>query len=373
MQSRLRGIDWVMVLAILPIMVAGLVSMRSLTTTTNFFSHQLVWIGISFAVFFLASQVDFRFLKRSDILVRIFLVLASLLLLLFLVSKSVNGATSWFQLGGVAFQPVDMMKLAVIIILAKYFSRRHVEIAQWKHLFISGLYAFIPFMLVFLQPDFVSAMIIGVIWFGMLLVSGLGRKQLLIVLSIAAVLFAFLWVGVFKPYQKARILNFINPSADVRKTGYNALQSTIAVGSGQFVGKGVGYGTQSRLQFLPEHETDFIFAAFAEEWGFVGAVLLLLLYGIIFWRIYDTATKGETNFEVLFGVGVAIYLLTHIIINIGMNIGIMPVTGIPLPLMSYGGSHLVTEMLALGLLSSTRRYARATHRSSMTTMLVGGV
>lgn len=373
MQSRLRSIDWVMVLAVLPIMVAGLVSMRSLTGTTNFFSHQLMWIFISFGVFFIASQADFRFFKKSDVLVRIFLVLSSLLLLLFLVSKSVNGATSWFQLGGVAFQPVDMMKLAVIIILAKYFSRRHVEIAQWKHLLVSGLYAFIPFMLVFLQPDFGSAMIIGVIWFGMLLVSGLGRKQLLIVLSIGAVAFAFLWVGVFKPYQKARILNFINPAADVRKTGYNALQSTIAVGSGQIVGKGVGYGTQSRLQFLPEHETDFIFAAFAEEWGFVGSVLLLILYGIIFWRIYDTSMKGETNFEVLFGVGVAIYLLAHIIINIGMNIGIMPVTGIPLPLMSYGGSHLVTEMLALGLLSSTRRYARATHRSSMSSMLVGGV
>jgi rod shape determining protein RodA len=271
----------------------------------------------------------------------------------------------------VSFQPADFMKNIVIKMLAKYFSRRHVEIAHFKHIFISAVYALIPFILVFLQPDFGSAIVIFFIWFGMALVAGISKKQLLILGVIGLVVFSLIWSFVFKPYQKERIINFIHPLTDVRGSGYNAYQSTIAVGSGQILGKGVGFGTQSRLQFLPEYETDFIFAAFAEEWGFVGASLLLLMYGLLIWRILNTSLYGASNFEILFGAGVAIYFICHIIINVGMNINIMPVTGIPLPFMSYGGSHLVTEFIALGILSSMRRYRRSTHPDDMKHEFVG--
>jgi len=159
--------------------------------------------------------------------------------------------------------------------------------------------------------------------------------------------------------------------ADIHGTGYNSLQSTIAVGSGQIFGKGLGFGTQSRLKFLPEPQTDFIFAAFSEEWGFAGSLLILLLFGLVIWRILLTASLGLSNFEMLFGMGIAIYFMSHILINVGMNLGVMPVTGIPLPFMSYGGSHLLTEFAGLGILMSMRRYARPAHRDDMKNEFLG--
>jgi rod shape determining protein RodA len=149
---------------------------------------------------------------------------------------------------------------------------------------------------------------------------------------------------------------------DIRGSGYNVYQSVIAVGSGQFLGKGVGYGTQSRLNFLPEYKTDFIFAAFAEEWGFIGSLILIICFAGVIWRMLQIGTYGSSNFEILYALGVVIFFMSHIIINMGMNIGIMPVTGIALPFMSYGGSHLITEFAALGILMSMRGYNRTIHR-----------
>ncbi len=345
--------------------------MKSFTEATPYFNHQLIWIGISFILFFIFSFIDFRFLKRTDVLVGLFLVFSGLLVLLFLAGHISNGAKSWFTLGGFSFQPSDMMKLVVILMLAKYFSRRHVEIDNFKHIFISGLYALVPFLLVFFQPDFGGAMIIFFIWFGMMLVSGISKRHLLVVIGSGIVIFIFLWGFVFQSYQKARIENFIHPLSDIRGTGYNVYQSTIAVGSGQLLGKGVGFGTQSRLKFLPEYQTDFIFAAFAEEWGFVGVVLLFILLGLILWRILHTSMLGATNFEILYGIGLAIYFMSHFIINIGMNIGLMPVTGITLPFMSYGGSHLITEFIGLGILMGMRRYGRVAHKDDMRNEFLG--
>ncbi len=371
MKLRFPQVDWLLILFLLPVLGAGLVTMESFTEVTPFFSRQLIWIAISFVAFFCLSYIDFRFLKRTDILVALFSLFSVLLLLLFIAGKVSNGAQSWFDFGGFSFQPSDMMKLVVILMLAKYFSRRHVEIDNFKHIFISGLYALIPFLLVFFQPDFGGAMIIFFIWLGMILVSGISKKHLLIVAGVGAIAFVFLWSFVFQPYQKARVVNFIQPLSDIRGSGYNVYQSTIAVGSGQVLGKGVGFGTQSRLKFLPEYQTDFIFAAFAEEWGFVGVIILFLLLGLIIWRILHIALLGATNFEILFGIGLAVYFMSHFIINIGMNIGIMPVTGITLPFMSYGGSHLLTEFIGLGILMGMNRYRRVAHRDDMRNEFLG--
>ena len=214
-------------------------------------------------------------------------------------------------------------------------------------------------------------MIIAWIWLGMVMISGISKRHLLAMVGIGILAFILLWSFGFKEYQKNRIRNFIDPLSDIRGAGYNAYQSTIAVGSGQLWGKGVGYGTQSRLKFLPEYQTDFIFAAFAEEWGFAGVLILFSLYGIIVWRIILNAARGATNFEILFGAGVAVFFIVHILINIGMNMHLLPVTGTPLPLMSYGGTHLTVELVLLGLLMSMRRYARSAHTSEVKNEFIG--
>jgi len=369
--SWLNKYDITMIVAVFCIFLAGLVTMSSFQTQDSYFWKQSLWIVISIFVYFFASRIEYRFLRSTTIVVSIYGVLLSILTLLFILGHISKGAQSWFNLGGLSFQPSDLMKLGLIILLAKYFSRRHIEIANIRHVIVSGVYAAIPFILIVLQPDLGSALVIGAIWLGMVLVSGISKKHLLAVILIAFVTFSLAWKLVFKPYQKARIMNFIYPLQDIRGTGYNAYQSTIAVGSGGLLGKGIGYGTQSRLNFLPEYKTDFIFAAFAEEWGFVGSILLLLFYCIILYKLSRFALLAESNFEALFTYGVMIWFCTHIAISVGMNIGIMPVTGIPLPLMSYGGSHLLAESLALGMCVGMYGYARSGHKHHLANEFVG--
>lgn len=351
--------DWGIFVPALLISLAGLVTMDSFAGENYFFFRQAIWILVAVCVFVGASALDWRFLRRTSVLVPLFLVILLLLGSLFVLGQVTRGAQSWFTLGFAAFQPSDLAKLVLILILAKYFSRRHVEIKNFRHILVSGVYAAILFILVFLQPDFGSAMVIFGIWLGMVLVSGIAKRHLALVAAVGIVLTLGLWFLVFEPYQKARILTFLDPMADIHGAGYNAYQSTIAVGSGQILGKGVGQGSQSKLQYLPEYETDFIFAAFAEEWGFVGTVILLALVLFLLFRIVDNAANAATNFEALFGLGVVILFTVHIAVHAGMNMGVMPVTGIVFPLMSYGGSHLVMEFLALGMISSMRRYSSA--------------
>jgi len=366
------SIDWALFLALVPLVGAGLLTMDSFVGAENyFFSRQLLWVAVSVAVFFVFSAVDWRFLKRTDVLMALFLFAVGFLILLFIAGYVAKGAQSWFRLGSFSLQPSDPVKILVILILAKYFSRRHIEIAHIRHIFVSGFYALVPFVLVFLQPDFGSAIVIFFIWLGMIMVSGVSKKHLALVFCMGVLSFIVLWSFVFADYQKQRILTFVNPLTDIQGAGYNARQSVIAVGSGGVFGKGVGFGTQSRLKFLPEYETDFIFAAFTEEWGFFGAAIILLLFGFVIWRIVLIAMRGASNFETLFSAGFAIFLVSHVVINIGMNIGILPVTGIPLPFVSYGGSHLLTEFAGLGMLMGMRRYARAAHRDDIANELVG--
>jgi len=357
-------IDWVLFLSLLPILFVGWLTMNSFVSDNYFADRQLIWVIISILVFFAASFVDWRFLRRTPVLLILYGGVLALLAILFATS-SIKGAQSWLNFGAFSFQPADLAKLILIFVLAKYFSRRHVEIANYKHILISGFYTFLPFALIALQPDFGSAIIVFFIWLGMIIVSGVSKKHLALVFLVGVLSFVFLWAFVFAPYQKARILSFVDPLSDAQGAGYNALQSVVAVGSGQIWGKGVGYGTQSRLEFLPEYETDFIFAAFAEEWGFIGILLFFLFFGVVIWRILVNASVGATNFEIFYGTGLAVMFMGHFIVHVGMNIGIMPVTGIPFPFMSYGGSHLLVEFLGLGILMGMRRYARVAHKDDI--------
>ncbi|HEY4511390.1 MAG TPA: rod shape-determining protein RodA [Candidatus Paceibacterota bacterium] len=364
-------IDWVLFGAILPLLGAGLVTMHSFLEDNRYFEKQLIWISVSLILFFIMSMIDFRLLRRTSVIVTLFAVSCSLLILVLLIGKTVKGAQSWFDLGFISFQPSDPIKLVLILLLAKYFSRRHIEIAHFRHILVSGLYTFIIFFLVLLQPDFGSAIIIFLVWLGMVLVSGISKKHLLVVFLVGLVAFGGLWAYGFKEYQKNRIKNFLHPLTDIRGSGYNAYQSMIAVGSGQILGKGIGYGTQSKLKFLPEYQTDFIFAAFAEEWGFGGVLLLFILFGIVMWRIIQAALLGATNFEILFGAGLAILLMSHFIVNVGMNVGLLPVTGTTIPFLSYGGTHLLTTFLGLGILMGMRRYRRDAHKDSIKNEFLG--
>lgn len=369
--SRKTSVDWMLLIPALFIASAGLVTMNAFMGENLFFEKQLISLSVAVIAFFLATRVDTDMLKRTNVLVILFIIVSALLLVLFGLGHVAKGAQSWFKVGSFAFQPADATKLLLVLILAKYFSRRHVEIAHFRHIIVSGVYAFIPFLLVLLQPDLGSAMIIFFIWFGMILVSGVSKKHLLLVFIVGATAFGALWVGALKPYQKARIANFVHPLADIRGTGYNAYQSTIAVGSGQVLGKGVGYGTQSRLRFLPEYQTDFIFSAFAEEWGLVGVLILFGLFAVLIGRILLISLVGGTNFEMLYGMGVAVFFIAHFIVNIGMTIGLMPITGVPVPFMSFGGSHLLIELTALGLLVSMKNRARVAHRSALKNEFLG--
>ncbi len=367
----IKSVDWLLFSAAFLVSIAGLITMNSFVSDNYFFEKQLISLSISIVLFFVCTQIDWRFLRKTSVVMFIFLITTIVLMTLFVLGNVVKGAQSWFDFGFFSFQPSDPAKLVIILVLAKYFTRRHIEIAHVRHILISALYAGTIFALVLLQPDFGSAIIILSIWFGMVFVSGISKKHLLAVMFLGLVAFACLWLFVFQPYQKARIMTFIHPLADIRGTGYNAYQSTIAVGSGQLVGKGVGYGTQSKLQFLPEYQTDFIFAAFAEEWGFVGVLAIFVLYAFIVFKILHYAVRGASNFEMLFAVGFAVLIVSHFIVHVGMNIGLLPITGTTIPFMSYGGSHLVTEFMGLGILVGMGKYKKVAHRSIFENEMVG--
>jgi len=376
--ARIFGhVDWFLLVSAFVISMLGLVTMRSFPTLQPdggaFFERQVVWIGLALCVFLIASLPEYRFLRRTPVVVALYSGIIFLLGLVLLFGSVVKGAQERFDLGAFFVQPSDPAKITLIVLLSKYFSRRHIEIAHIRHILISGAYAVFLVVLVFFQPDLGSAIIVASVWLGMVLIAGISWKHLAALLITAALFSGALWQWGLQPYQKDRILTFLHPLSDLQGAGYNAYQAAIAVGSGELTGKGVGYGTQSKLQFLPEYETDFIFAAYAEEWGFFGVLLLFGLFAVVIVRILGHALRSGDNFHTLFASGVAIYILAQFIVHVGMNIGLLPITGTTLPFMSYGGSHLLTEYAVLGILMGMRRSVRPSTQARDETELVGAV
>ncbi len=360
-----QSFDVVLFATVLFLTTLGLATMYSYQGDNAYFNRQLVWIGIALGTFFLALLPDYRFFRQGNTTFFFYIGIVLALILVLFIGEITLGAQSRFDLGFFSLQPADPAKLILIIVLAKYFSKRHELIGDFRHIVISGLYALVIFGLVFIQPDFGSGIILFFIWFGMILAAGIKLRHLLIVFLLGAITFGGMWQFAFQDYQKERIMTFIDPLADIQGAGYNAYQSTVAVGSGQLMGKGIGYGTQSKLLFLPEYETDFIFAAFAEEWGLLGVLLLFIGFATVVWRLLTHAVNGASNFETLFATGVAILLISHFFVHIGMNIGLLPVTGTTVPFLSYGGSHLVTEYVAIAMVLAMRRYARVSRRATI--------
>ncbi len=370
--EKKNSIDWLMYVPAFCLTVLGIITMDSFTGRDPHFLRQLLWLAIGSLVFFGACRIDWRFLRHSGVAAGFFGLFTAPLVFLLVLGTAVKGAKSWLSFGGLGIEPIEFTKLALIILLAKYFSRRHIEIKNFRHIIVSSAYAGLVFVLVALQPDLGGAIIVGLIWLGMVLFSGISQKHLILVVLLGVVGFSVMWMYGFHDYQKQRIMTFMHPKHDIYGTGYNVYQSTIAVGSGGLWGKGIGYGTQSKLRFLPEYQTDFIFAAFAEEWGFVGIGIIFALYGVIFWRLLNAAARGATNFETLFTIGVLCYLAAHFALHVGINMGVLPVTGTTIPFMSYGGSHILAEFLALGIVCGMRAYSRATHRDAMDKEFSGG-
>jgi len=349
--------------AALSLSLLGLATMYTFYGDNSYFDRQIIWILGGFIILALALIPDYRFLRYGHTTFLIYIATVALLILILFVGEVTLGAKSRFDFGFFSFQPAEFAKLVLIAVLAKYFSKRHEMIGDFKHIIISGLYTFVIFALIFVQPDFGSALIIFSIWFGMVLIAGIRWRHLAVVFGVGILAFVLMWNFLLVDYQKDRIHTFIDPLADIQGAGYNVYQSIIAVGSGQLWGKGVGYGTQSKLEFLPEYQTDFVFAAYAEEWGLIGVSVVFILFGVVIWRLLLIALNGASNFEKLFTVGVMIFIVAHFTIHVGMNIGMMPVTGITIPFMSYGGTHILVEYLALGIVMAMSRYATSRYQT----------
>ncbi|HQU07484.1 MAG: hypothetical protein B7X04_00400 [Parcubacteria group bacterium 21-54-25] len=363
-RAILRAIDWALVAPALTITMLGLLTMHTFGAGASFAPKQVVWAIIAFAGYCFFAVADVRFIRRTPVVMTLYGFVTVLLLLLLVAAHPIMGAKSWFVVGGISFQPADLAKLTLIALLAKYLSRRHIEIADWRHVLASGAYAGLFVLLVLVEPDLGMAVILGSIWLGLMLVSGISKKHLAIIGALLVATAIFLWFFGLKPYQRDRIVAFINPAANVQGAGYNAYQAMIAVGSGELFGKGIGYGTQSTLRFLPEYQTDFIFAAYAEEWGFVGIILLLALYALLLSRLFIIARNAGTNFDAFFTLGVAILFMAHIALHAGINVGLLPITGTTIPFMSYGGSNLVMEFSALGIVTALARHGRSVPRAA---------
>jgi rod shape determining protein RodA len=364
--------DWTLVFPAIALSLTGMLTMSTFGQGTSLAPRQLLWLVIAVALYMALSTFDMRFVRRTSVVVTLYVLAGILLVSLLLFAHPVMGARAWFSLGPISFQPADFAKLALIVLLAKYLSRRHVEIGDYRHILVSGAYALTFTLLILVEPDMGNAIIFGTVWLGMMLVSGISKKHLAALGFIALAVASILWFEGLKPYQRARIVSFVNPAADIHGSGYNAYQAKIAVGSGELFGKGIGYGTQSKLRFLPEYQTDFIFAAFAEEWGFAGVALLLSLYALLFARLAQIARAAATNFDAFFTLGVLILFSAHLAIHVGISLGLLPVTGTTIPFMSSGGSHLVLEFAALGIITSLARHGRGATRDVSANEYLGG-
>jgi len=352
-----REFDWSllgMVLLLCTVSVLEIYSATLHTKYAGFHTKQVFWIAGGLVAMFLFSRIDYhRLLDWAPWAYGIGLVA---LVAVKLFGTKVLGARRWIRIGPMHFQPSEWVKLILILIVARYFANLGARSLSWKEVLKAFVLVGVPMVLVLIQPDLGTALTYTPILIAGLFLGGINIRQSLILLACATVFIAGAWSSgkVLKPYQKARLTSFLNPGSDPKGTGYQILQSEIAVGSGGLWGKGAAKGTQTQGDFLPIPHADFIFAAFGEEHGFVGALFVLLLYFFILMRLIQNAQTAADLSGSLIIMGVVAVLTFQIAVNVGMVIGFMPVTGIPLPLMSYGGSSVLFTFLALGAAMNVR-------------------
>lgn len=311
--------------------------------------EQLIFFAFGLFFYFIILFVNYRFWRLFAWPLLLFILLT--LLLTYFRGTISYGAARWLNVGDFSFQPSEVVKLVMIIVLANFFTSPRFKPESLKVYLFSVILVMLPALLVFLQPDLGTALVLLAVGLGLGLVAGLPVRNFFWSLSLLIIITLPFWFFL-KPYQQARISTFFNPGKDPLGAGYNVIQSVIAVGSGGLFGRGFGRGTQSHLKFLPAHHSDFIFASLSEEWGFLGGVLFLSLAAFLLWRLLVIAQSAPDNFGTLLSFGVLIMLFFQITVNVGMNLGLLPITGIPLPLISSGGSSLLTTMVSLAIIQS---------------------
>lgn len=358
MMRHLKRLDWIMILAVFFICILGILSIYSSSFARNNFINfqkQAIFLAIGFLIMIGLSFLDYRALKESSLFVlALYFIISLSLFLVYFFSEKIRGIHGWFNFGFVVFQPVEFMKISLILLMAKYFSMRHIEMYRPLHIVISGIYLVIPFLLVFFQPDFGSAAILLFLWLGVMIIAGIKIRHLLLLGILGVIIFFLAWNFALKPYQKERLISFINPYVDPVGQGYNVIQSTIAIGDGGIFGRGLGYGSQVQYKFLPEPQNDFIFAAISEEFGLVGVFILFFLMLIFLFRVIKIALVSQNNFAKIITSSFAFLIFLQVFINVGMNIGFLPIVGIPLPFLSYGGSNLLSLFIGLGIVQSIK-------------------
>jgi rod shape determining protein RodA len=351
MSSILRKIDWKMVVAVALLMSGGLLSL--LSSGPDFFYRQLGWIAFGLVISAFIILADLRsFFSHKTVIRGLYILVVSSLVFAYFFAPRIKGNRSWIVIGGFQFQPSEFAKVVLILALAYFFSKAHVGIGRWKIVLTSFFYFAILGGLVALLPDMGSAFVLFALWFGFVLVSGLPFKKILISTLIFIALFLVMWVSVLKPYQKDRVMGVLFPERDPTGINYHVIQSKIAIGSGGVFGKGFKQGTQVQLGFLPEAQTDFIFAAIAEEGGFFG---ILVIIGGFLWLIFRILKVGyliDGNFNKFVCLGTATLFMAQFVFNVGSNLGILPVIGVTFPFVSYGGSSLIANLVLVSMIQS---------------------
>lgn len=354
LRRYIRNLDWILILTVFLLTGVGLVLIASATHTealrtgVNYFvQRQGLFLSVDVLLVILLLRLDYHVLKQ--VALPLYVITLILLLGVMFFGHSTMGAQRWIRLGPVIFQPSEFSKVFIIVCLAAFLDKQAGSLEHWKEYLPAGLFLLAPFVLVLRQPDLGTALVFGAIGFSMFWVCGFKTRWIAWMTGVLICLSPLIWHFLHE-YQRNRIRVFLNPELDPFGAGYHVIQSKIAIGSGLLLGKGWMQGTQSQLNFLPENHTDFIFAVAGEEFGFIGAVVILLLYLILIWRGLTIALNAEDRFGMLLATGITGMYLFHVLVNIGMTAGIMPVTGVPLPFLSYGVSSLTTNMLLAGLL-----------------------
>jgi rod shape determining protein RodA len=357
-RRMLLNIDWLLILLVFGISAWGLVTVYSATHgrlethLDDLYLKQIYWFGAGLVLMLVVTLVDYQLLSRGAYLL---LVLGILLLIaVFLVGRVASGARRWLMLGPLSLQPSEAVKVFLVLSFARYFTETHREGGlRFRDLLIPMLMVMVPFALIAKQPDLGTALVLFLVACILIFASGFPLKSLLSMMGGGLIAMPIGWIFL-KDYQKVRVITLLNPDFDPLGAGYHSWQSKIAIGSGGFWGKGLLAGTQSGLNFLPEKHTDFIFAVFAEEWGFVGTAALIVLYLILVLRGISIAYSSKDRLGSLIATGLVAMLSVYILFNVGMTVGLTPVVGLPLPLFSYGGSSMLATMFAVGLLLNIR-------------------
>lgn len=353
--EELKKFNWNMLILEFILVGIGIWNLISATAVDDksqgLFRNQLIWFGIGLIVTAIILMIHYSFLSRVAYIVYFANII--LLVAVLIIGKSSLGARRWIGIGGFTIQPSEFMKVSMVLCLAKYFeSDRTVGGYGLKELALPTLLVAVPAFLIMLQPDLGTAMIVLLTFGSMMLFIKVKPKTMLMIALVFVTTLPVIYKFGLKPYQRQRLVTFVDPMSDPKGSGYNSIQSMIAVGSGQLLGKGYKKGTQSQLNFLPEHHTDFIFSVFSEEHGFAGCVILLLLYLVFLMNGLQVAFQSHDKFALLLVVGLLSIYFWHIFINMGMVMGILPIVGVPLPFLSYGGSALITATLGVAIITN---------------------